>query len=79
MYLFNTVIESDLVPTWKRLEATLDEPQLKSIHAGAKALFSDVNDTIRDAVEIPEDRKIDPKEMLYICQTGFEELFGKAK
>jgi hypothetical protein len=78
MYIFNAAVGSDLSPIWKRLEETLDEPQRKSVRVGVKTLFSDVNDIIREAAAIPQDRKIDPKEMLHLCQDGFEELFGKA-
>ncbi|SAK90329.1 hypothetical protein AWB76_06543 [Caballeronia temeraria] len=78
LYLFSGGIEDDLLPVWKSLEATLTDAQRKSITAGIDVLFSRVNDLIREAVTIPTDRKIEPENMLKLCQNGFEELLGGA-
>lgn len=73
-FIFGNVIESDLRPIWKSLEANLTEPQKKSLRAGIVELFSDVNDIIREAATIPGDRKLAPEDMLKLCQNGFAEL-----
>lgn len=78
IYLFSDAIEDELLPVWKSLEATLTDAQRKSITAGVDALFSEVNDLVREAVTIPTDRKIEPEDMVKLCQIGFEELFGGA-
>jgi hypothetical protein len=78
IYLFSDAIEDELLPVWKSLEATLTDAQRKSITAGVDALFSEVNDLVREAVTIPTDRMIEPEDMVKLCQIGFEELFGGA-
>lgn len=78
MYIFNAAIESDLAPIWKSLEATLDERQRKSIRVGVETLFSRVNDIVREAAAIPMDRKLDPREIVHLCQDGFTALFMRA-
>lgn len=80
MLLFGGVIESELAPIWARLECTLSNAQRKSVDAGVGALFTEVNDTIRAASDIPRlDRPIEPEDMLRLCQNGFEELFGTVR
>lgn len=76
MYLFSGAIEDELVPIWKELESTLTDTQRKSVSAGVSELFSKANDLVREAVTIPTDRRIEPEDMLRLCQMGFEELFG---
>jgi hypothetical protein len=78
MYIFNATIEDDLIPIWKSLDGTLTDAQRKSVRAGVKALFTDVNDIIREAIRIPTDRRIEPDDVLKLCQSGFEELLGAA-
>ncbi|MDN7178000.1 nucleotidyltransferase domain-containing protein [Caballeronia sp. SEWSISQ10-4 2] len=78
MYIFNGAIEDDLIPIWKSLDGTLTVAQRKSVRAGVKALFTNVNDIIREAVRIPTDRRIEPDDMLKLCQNGFGELLGEA-
>lgn len=72
--LFGASID-DLVPIWKDLEGTLTDRQRKSVRDGVQDLFSEVNDTLREAAAIPSDRRPEPEEMLRLCQLGFEELF----
>ena len=74
--IFYGAIESDLVPIWHELEATLHPNQRKSVREGVRELFSEMNDVIREAAEIPDGRR-DPKAMLQLCRGGFEELFGE--
>lgn len=76
MYVFGGAIESDLVPAWQSLAGTLTESQRKSVRAGVGELFTDVNDIIREAATIPTDRKLEPEDMLRLCQNGFDELFA---
>lgn len=78
MYLFGSAIEDELAAIWKDLEGTLTDAQRKSVSAGVGELFSKVNDLLREAVTIPSDRRIDPEDMLTLCQMGFEVLFGGA-
>lgn len=66
----------ELVPIWKDLEATLTDKQRKSVSDGVEELFSEVNDTLREAASIPRDRQPDPEDMLKLCQFGFGEIFG---
>ena len=74
--IFYGAIESDLVPIAKELLATLHANQRKSVREGVRALFSEMNDVIREAAEIPDDKR-DPEAMLQLCREGFEELFGE--
>jgi len=74
--IFYGAIESDLVPIWPELEATLHANQRKSVREGVRELFSEMNDVIREAAEIPDDNR-DPEAMLQLCREGFEELFGE--
>ncbi|OXI18781.1 GSU2403 family nucleotidyltransferase fold protein [Burkholderia sp. AU15512] len=79
MNIFGVAIGDDLAPIWKSLEVTLTDAQRKSVKTGVEALFTEVNDTIRAAADIPRsDRYIEPVTMLRLCQNGFEELFGHA-
>ncbi|NTX28576.1 hypothetical protein HT746_15800 [Burkholderia pyrrocinia] len=79
MLLFGGAIEEELAPVWKRLEGTLSDAQRKSVDAGVEAFFTEVNDTIRAAADIPgPDRQIEPEDMLRLCRSGFEALFGEA-
>lgn len=74
--IFYGAIESELVSIWKELEATLHDNQRKSVREGVQELFSEMNDVIREAAEIPDD-KLDPETMLQLCKEGFDELFGE--
>lgn len=74
LYMFSGAIESDLVPIWKSLEAALTEAQRKSVRTGITELFTEVNDVIREAVTIPVDRKLEPDDILKLCQLAFDEL-----
>lgn len=74
--IFYGVIESDLVPIWHEPEATLHPNQRKSIREGVRKLFSEMNDVIREAAQIPDDER-DPKAMLQLCREGFEQIFGE--
>lgn len=78
MIIFGAAIEDELVPIWKSLEATLTDKQRKSVRAGVEELFTEVNDIIREAANIPSDRRLEPDEVLVLCQNGFEDLFGEA-
>jgi hypothetical protein len=48
----------------------------KSVREGVRELFSKMNDVIREAAEIPGDKR-DPEEMLQLCGEGFGELFDE--
>lgn len=76
LYIFGNAIESDLRPIWKSLEASLHDPQKRSLHAGIAELFSEVTDIIREAATIPADRTLNPEDMLQLCKNGLAELFG---
>ncbi len=78
MVIFGGTIEDELAPIWKSLEPTLSEKQRKSVRAGVEELFTAVNGTIREAAAIPTDRRLDPEDILRLCQNAFEELFGEA-
>lgn len=73
--LFGASID-ELAPLWKDLEATLTDKQRKLVSDGVKELFSEVNDTLREAATIPSDRQPDPEDMLKLCQFGFGKIFG---
>lgn len=73
--LFGASID-ELVPIWKDLEETLTDGQRKLVRGGVQELFSEVNDTLREAAAIPSDRRPAPEDMLKLCQFGFDELFG---
>jgi hypothetical protein len=74
--IFYGAMESDLAPIWKELEATLHANQRKSVREGVRELFSQMNDAIREAAEIPNHKR-DPEAILQLCMEGFEELFGE--
>ena len=77
--IFGVAIGDELTPIWRSLEVTLTDAQRKSVKTGVETLFTEVNDTIRAAADIPRsDRYIEPVTMLRLCQNGFEELFGHA-
>lgn len=78
LQLFYGVIGSQLVPIWRDLVATLHPNQRQSVDAAVKELFSEMNDVIREAAEIPGD-KLDPEAMLKLCREGFEELFDETR
>jgi len=73
--LFGASID-ELAPVWKDLEAMLTDKQRKLASAGVKELFSEVNDTVREAATIPSDRQPVPEDMSKLCQFGFGKIFG---
>src|SRR5690606_8750606 len=46
------------------------------VQEAAIEAFSKVDDTIRTAVRIPQDRAIDPEEFRLTCQISFEQIFS---
>ncbi|MEM5406354.1 GSU2403 family nucleotidyltransferase fold protein [Paraburkholderia unamae] len=72
--LFGASID-ELAPIWKDLEATLTGKQRRLVSDGVAELFSEVNDTLREAAIIPSDRQPDPEDMLKLCQFGFGKIF----
>lgn len=50
----------------------------KETHGRAHLLFQNMTDTVREAVRIPVDRRIDPAEFRVRCEIGLEQLFGEA-
>jgi hypothetical protein len=75
MHLSCSARRSTILSRSKGLEGTLTDRQRKSVRDGVQDLFSEVNDTLREAAAIPSDRRPEPEEMLRLCQLGFEELF----
>lgn len=45
------------------------------VQKAAVEAFSSIDDTIRTAVRIPQDRTIDPEEFRLTCQISFEQIF----
>lgn len=67
---FNVAWSSTVKPHLDRLG-----DHSKVAQAAAVAAFSRVDDTIRNAARIPQDRQLDPEEFLLTCQLAFEQIF----
>lgn len=75
--LFGALLE-EFHETWKRsISPTLGEKLSKTVQTLSKETFSNVNDVIRDAARIPQDRRtLEPKQIQLTCQLAFEQILG---
>lgn len=44
----------------------------------ASAIFGEVNDVIREAARIPQDRSLSPESIRGACEYGLQEILGQA-
>jgi hypothetical protein len=64
-----------LAVLWKEKVAdTLTDRQKRELTDGVKDMFSAVNDVLRDAALIPQDRSLTPERMQALCAQAFGEI-----
>lgn len=70
--LFGALLE-EFHETWKRsISPALGERLSNTVLTLSKSTFLNVNDMIRDAARIPQDRKLSPEQIQQTCQLAFE-------
>lgn len=63
---------------WKEsVKPTLHEKTSNRAVELARATFSSISDTIRDAVRIPQDRRLSPDHLRAACQLALEKIFSE--
>ncbi|MNV75578.1 hypothetical protein D3C71_1688790 [compost metagenome] len=81
LYIFDTIqLFGNLLPEFKRNWDEIVKPSLgKSsdiVLNECVATFSNVNDVIREAALIPQDRQLSPEELQATCKYAFTQIFG---
>jgi hypothetical protein len=84
LYVYDTIelfghLQEDFQDTWLRtISPELGPRQSKAVMKRISETFSNVNDTLRAAARIPQDRTLAAEEMRLTCQVTFEQIFGVA-
>ena len=81
LYVHDTIeLFGALIPDFATIWKTVVRPELGSLAdvvlEQSTASFSKVDDVIRRAALIPQDRRISPDEMQLTCQLAFQEILG---
>lgn len=64
-----------LAELWRQhVAGALNEKQRRSISEGVRELFGAVNDTVRDAARIPQDRTLSPERMQAVCEQALAQI-----
>jgi hypothetical protein len=59
----------------KEIRPTLHEKWTREVSKAAEALFGDVDDTIREAVQMVVGRKLSPQALTETCRAGLNAIF----
>jgi hypothetical protein len=71
------IVQKLLIHLWREHVApSLTQKELKEAKERTHLIFERISDTLREAVRIPVDRRIDPEEFRLRCEIGLEQLFG---
>jgi hypothetical protein len=77
--LFSGALEA-LKEQWlNQIRPTLPAKTRTKVERLSREQFSTVTDVIRNAVRIPQDRRVAPERMQALCAYGLEEIFGAAE
>jgi hypothetical protein len=82
LYIYDTIelfgaLLQEFHEKWKTvISPTLGKKLSDTIVMVSKDTFSNVNEAIRMAARIPQDRKISPEQIQVTCQYVFEQIFG---
>ena len=82
LYIYDTIelfgsLLGEFHETWKRrISSALGEKLSHTVLTSSKDTFSNINDMIRGAARIPQDRKLSPEQIQQTCQLAFEEILG---
>lgn len=63
----------------EEVRPSIAEKWATKAEALARELFVEVTDTIRDAVRIPQDRRLAPEDVQRACAYGFDEILGQVR
>ncbi len=62
---------------WKTtISPALGDKLNNKVLTSSKSTFSSLNDVIREAVRIPQNRNITPEQVQLTCQFAFEQILG---
>jgi hypothetical protein len=71
---------SDLHREWEEhVRPCLHERAVRRVERGATELFGEIDDPVRGAARIAEDRRITPEAIREACYFGLERVFGQRK
>jgi hypothetical protein len=82
LYIYDTIelfgaLLDEFHETWeKSISPALGEKLSNTVLTLSKETFSNVNDVIRSAALIPQDRKLSPEQIQQTCQLAFEQILG---
>lgn len=82
LYVFDTIrLFEHMLPQFKEnwecvIAPSLDARAVGTVERECAESFNAVTDAIRDAVSIPQDRKVDPEELRATCQYAFQQILG---
>lgn len=80
LYIYDTIelfgaLLDEFNETWKtRISPELGEKLSKTVLTLSKSTFSNINDLIRAAARIPQDRTLSPERVQRTCQLAFETI-----
>jgi hypothetical protein len=74
--LFGGVLDNLRTLWLDQLRPTMPGTTAKRVETTARAVFEQVTDTIRDAVRIPQDRRLSPDVVRAACRYGLSEILG---
>lgn len=78
LYIYDTIelfgaLLDEFQETWKsRISPALGERLSDNVLTLSRSTFSNINDVIRDAARIPQNRKLLPEQIQQTCQLAFE-------
>ncbi|MDP2153874.1 MAG: GSU2403 family nucleotidyltransferase fold protein [Methylotenera sp.] len=82
LYIFDTIelfgaLLDDFSEKWKTIiSPTLGDKLSRKVLTLSKATFSNVNDVIRNAALIPQNRNLTPEQIQLTCQIAFEQILS---
>ncbi len=70
---------SELADIWKRfVKPALHRRAHAAIDSALREQFSSVNDVVREAARIPQDRSLTPERMRAVCEIGLADIFRES-
>jgi len=82
LYIYDTIelfgaLLDEFHQTWKKsISPALGGKLSNTVLMLSKETFSNVNDVIRNAALIPQDRKLSPEQIQQACQLAFEQILS---
>ena len=83
LYIYDTIelfgaLLDEFHDIWKqRISPTLGEKPSKTVMTSSQTTFSNINDVIRAAARIPQDRRLSPEQIQQTCLLAFETIFNE--